>query len=39
MPDSGLLNMMDGSFPAGTYEVCMYIDGKLAASFSFTLKK
>lgn len=39
MKDSGLLDMMDENIPAGTYDVSMYINGKLAASFSFTLTK
>jgi hypothetical protein len=39
MKDSGLLDMMDEEIPAGTYDVSMYINGKLAASFSFTLTK
>lgn len=36
---SGLTGLMDGRYPTGTYEVCMYVDGKLADSFSFTLTK
>ena len=40
MDDSGLLEMLNGNgYPAGTYEMAMYIDGKLADSFSFTLIK
>ena len=36
---TGLTTMMGGNYPAGTYEVCMYVDGKLADGFSFTLTK
>jgi hypothetical protein len=36
---SGLTGLMGGGYPTGTYEVCMYVDGKLADSFSFTLTK
>lgn len=39
MADTGLLDLMDGPpFEKGTYELAMYIDGKLADTFSFTLK-
>ena len=36
---SGLMSLMGDQYPTGTYEVCMYVDGKLADSFSFTLTK
>jgi len=39
LADSGLLDLTAGNLPAGTYEVSMYIGGKLADSFSFTLTK
>ena len=39
LADSGLLDLTGGNLPAGTYEVSMYIGGKLADSFSFTLTK
>ncbi len=40
MDDTGLLEMLDGNgYPEGIYEMTMYIDGKLADSFSFTLIK
>ncbi len=38
--ETGLLEMLErNGYPEGTYEVCMYIDGKLADSFSFELIK
>ena len=40
LADTGLLTMLDANgYPAGTYEMSMYIDGKLADSFSFELIK
>ena len=40
LDDTGLLEMLDESgYPEGIYEMAMYIDGKLADSFSFTLIK
>ncbi len=40
LDDTGLLEMLDESgYPEGIYEMTMYIDGKLADSFSFTLIK
>lgn len=40
MDESGLLDMLNqNGYPEGTYEVSMYIDGKLADSFSFKLIK
>ena len=40
MDDSGLLEMLNGSgYLDGIYEMAMYIDGKLADSFSFKLIK
>ena len=37
---TGLLEMLDiNGYPEGEYEMCMYIDGKLADTFTFTLKK
>ena len=38
--DSGLLDMLnENGYPEGEYEMCIYIDGKLADTFTFTLKK
>ena len=38
--DTGLLDLLNqDGYPEGTYELTMYIDGKLADSFSFTLIK
>ena len=40
MTDTGLLDMLDrNGYPDGIYEMAMYIDGKLADSFSFELIK
>ena len=40
MDEAGLLNMLNNDgYPEGTYSMAMYIDGKLADSFSFTLIK
>ena len=41
LKDSGLTAMLDelGYYPAGTYTLTMYIGGKLADSFTFTLTK
>ena len=40
LDDTGLLEMLDESgYPEGIYEMAMYIDGKLADSFSFELIK
>lgn len=37
--ETGLLDLLnDTGYPAGTYEVAMYIGGKLADSFTFELK-
>ena len=39
LDDTGLLEMLNKyGYPAGTYEVAMYIGGKLADSFTFELK-
>ena len=39
MNDTGLLEMLnDSGYPAGTYEMAMYIGGALADSFTFELK-
>ena len=39
LDDTGLLEMLNVyGYPAGTYEVAMYIGGKLADSFTFELK-
>ena len=39
LDDTGLLEMLNEyGYPAGTYEVAMYIGGKLADSFMFELK-
>ena len=39
MDETGLLEMLDASgYPAGVYEVAMYIGGALADSFTFELK-
>jgi len=40
MTDTGLLDMLNqNGYPDGIYEMAMYIDGKLADSFSFELIK
>ena len=40
LADTSLLKMLNSSgYPKGTYEMAMYIDGKLADSFSFELTK
>ena len=37
--ETGLLDLLNGSgYPAGIYEVAMYIGGALADSFTFELK-
>ena len=39
LEDTGLLSMLnDAGYPAGIYEIAMYIGGKLADSFTFELK-
>lgn len=39
LDNTGLLDMLNAyGYPAGTYEVAMYIGGKLADSFTFELK-
>ena len=39
LDSTGLLEMLNASgYPAGTYEVAMYIGGALADSFTFELK-
>ena len=38
LDSAGLLNMLNETgYPEGTYEVCMYIGGALADSFTFDL--
>ena len=40
LEETGLLEMLNGSgYPEGTYVLEMFIDGKLADSFSFELAK
>ena len=40
LSDTTLLDMLnEAGYPAGTYEMAMYIEGKLADSFSFELTK
>ena len=40
LSDTGLLEMLNrNGYPEGTYELAMYIDGKLADRFSFELTK
>ena len=40
LQDTNLLTMLnDSGYPAGTYEMSMFIEGKLADSFSFELTK
>ena len=39
LKDTDLLEFLnDSGYPAGTYEIAMYIGGKLADSFTFELK-
>ena len=40
IPETGLLEILnDSGYPEGVYEMSMYINGELADSFTFTLKK
>ena len=40
MSETGLLDLLNqAGYQDGTYEMCMYIDGKLADSFSFILAR